>query len=68
MRNALLRITNPLLLLLLLFQLATALTRTRSYAFFSRWHPRGGYALVVVGAVHIVLNRKWFAAAYRSSS
>ncbi|MBD3370274.1 DUF4405 domain-containing protein [Candidatus Fermentibacteria bacterium] len=65
MKMTLLRIINPLLLLLLLFQFVSALFRTDYYQFFSRWHPIGGYALVALGLLHLVLNWKWINAAYR---
>jgi hypothetical protein len=65
MRNVLLKVVNPLLLLLMLFQLSTALTRSAHYRFFSTWHPVGGYALVALGLVHLVLNWRWAKGAYR---
>lgn len=65
MRMTLLRTINPVLLLLLLFQLFTALFRADFYRFFSRWHPICGYALVALGVLHLVLNWKWVSAAYR---
>ena len=67
MRNTLLKIINPLLLLLLLFQLTTAVLRDSIYAFFGRWHPIAGYALVGLGVLHLLLNWRWVGAVYRHS-
>ena len=65
MKRTILSIVNPLILLLLLFQLATALARGSNYEFFHSWHPIGGYSLVVLGLVHLALNLSWFKVAYR---
>lgn len=67
MRNTVLKIINPLLLLLLLFQLTTAVLRGSIYDFFHSWHPIGGYALVALGLLHLLLNWRWVGAAYRHS-
>jgi len=67
MRNTVLKIINPLLLLLLLFQLTTAVLRDSIYGFFGRWHPIAGYALVALGVLHLLLNWRWVGAAYRDS-
>ncbi len=64
MRNLLLKLVNPLMLLLLLFQLLTAILRPGNYRFFSNWHPAGGYSLVVLGLLHLLLNWRWVKAAY----
>lgn len=65
MRCTLLKIINPLLLLL--FQLTTAVLRDSIYAFFGHWHPIAGYTLVALGVLHLLLNWRWMGTAYRHS-
>lgn len=64
MRNSLLKIVNPLLLALILFQFVTALARGSIPVFFHNWHPVAGYALVGLALVHLVLNWGWVRGVY----
>ena len=64
MRNPLLKIVNPLLLILILFQLVTALLRGSIPVFFHNWHPVAGYVLVGLAMIHLVLNWGWVRGVY----
>lgn len=64
MRNLLLKIVNPLLLILILFQFVTALMRGGIPVFFHNWHPVAGYVLVSLAMIHLVLNWGWVRGAY----
>lgn len=64
MKNLILKIVNPLLLLFILFQFATALLRGNIPGFFHSWHPVAGYVLVGLAMVHLVLNWGWVRGTY----
>jgi len=68
MRTLLLKLLNPLLLVLLLFQFVTAVLRGSIPLFFHEWHPVGGYTLVALGLLHLFLNWRWVGGAYSSGS
>mgnify|MGYP006295114581 CR=1 len=55
---------NPVLLILLLFQLLTALLRGSIPVFFHTWHPVAGYTLAGLGILHLILNWRWVKGAY----
>jgi len=59
-KNRALLVVNPLLVLALLFQAATGLLNDRlGEEFFARAHPLGGYAIILLGITHLVLNWSW---------
>ncbi|MBN1826053.1 MAG: hypothetical protein JW958_07290 [Candidatus Eisenbacteria bacterium] len=64
-KNAVLKILNPILGLLLLNQLLTGLSRggLPSEA-FETLHEGGGIALAVVAVLHVYMNRNWIRAHY----
>ncbi len=64
MKNFTLKVINPLLLLLVIFQVATAVLRGSLYEFFHTWHPIGGSLLVLVGLIHLALNWNWVKGSY----
>ncbi|MFO8184810.1 MAG: hypothetical protein R6U39_11665 [Candidatus Aegiribacteria sp.] len=64
MKTTVLKIINPLMLLLLLFQFVTAVFRGDIPLFFHDWHPVGGYILVGLGLLHLGLNWRWVKGMY----
>jgi len=61
-----LKVVNPLLLLALLVQGITGLALMRFHVeAVEAVHEVGGIAFLVIAAVHLFLNRRWFRAAYR---
>lgn len=64
--SALLKIVNPLLLLSVLVQAATGLGMSRfHWEAAHELHETNGLALVIIAAIHLTLNRRWFLTAYR---
>ena len=60
-----LKVLNPLLPILVLWQLFTSLFRSQiGYEAFERTHPIGGFLLVIVAAAHLILNWGWVKNAY----
>jgi len=64
--NALLKIVNPLLFLALLLQAITGLGMMLfEWEAVHELHEVGGIVFVLLAATHLLLNRRWFRAAYR---
>lgn len=60
-----LRVIIPIMLLLILWQLGTAIfADSLGDRLFGRLHPRTGYLLVALVLVHITLNRGWLRQQY----
>jgi|WetSurMetagenome_2_1015567.scaffolds.fasta_scaffold01414_9 hypothetical protein len=59
-RQKALKVLNPLLFLLFLLQATSAVgARLGWYALFTLVHKPVGFALIIVGIVHLVLNWQW---------
>jgi len=65
-RQTALRVLNPVLLLLVLYQGVTGFLRFRMYDHFKAAHPVAGGALLVLAVVHLVLNWPWVRSQYLS--
>jgi hypothetical protein len=66
-RNTALKILNPILVVLFINQAATALLRDYiSHEAFEIFHKFGGFVLLSLIAVHIILNFNWVRANYFS--
>jgi len=64
-RNMLLKILNPLLLVLFINQAVTVLFREKiSQDAFASFHKGGGAILLVLIAIHLILNFNWVKANY----
>ena len=64
-RNSMLKVLNPILALLLLNQVVTALIRdSLSADAFAALHEGGGIVLAVAVALHVILNGNWIRANY----
>lgn len=59
MKKLALMVINPILLLLTLFQVTTAILRGAFYDFFHAWHPVAGAALVLFILIHLAMSWKW---------
>ena len=60
-KNTILKITNPILIILVITQaLSAVLHGNISYEIFQFMHKGGGVLLLVLIALHIVLNFRWF--------
>ncbi len=59
MKNLALKVISPILLLLVLFQLVTALLRGSFYDFFHTWHPVAGAGLALFLLIHLAMIWKW---------
>lgn len=67
-RNTMLKILNPILGLLLLNQLASALFHDAlTHEAFEIMHQGGGILLAIVAALHITLNWNWIRANFLKS-
>ena len=65
-RNTALKILNPILAALVLYQALTGIFRALiPLAVFEVIHPAGGIALALVAATHLSLNWNWVKANYR---
>jgi hypothetical protein len=59
-KNLILKIINPVLLILLISQAATGLSRSGiPHETFEFLHEGGGIALVTLSALHLILNFGW---------
>lgn len=64
-KNKALKITNVVLLVLLMNQAATGMLRMKiSHEVFEWGHERAAIVLLAVAAVHLVLNWNWVKANY----
>lgn len=64
-RNSALKILNPVLLVLFISQAVTALFHDNiPYKAFQVFHKGGGFVLLGLIAVHIILNFNWIKANY----
>ncbi len=64
-RQRALKVLNPLILVLLLYQGVTGVFRFSFYEHFQLMHPIAGILLLVAGAVHLTLNWPWVRATYK---
>jgi hypothetical protein len=64
-KNLILKIVNPLLLVLMISQLLTGVWgRELSHDAFTILHKGGGVLFAVLAAVHLLLNLNWFKTSY----
>lgn len=62
-KNLLLKIVNPILLLLLISQACSGFFRhSLSHEMFEIIHEGGGIVLVVLSSIHLILNWGWIRA------
>ena len=64
-RNTVLKVLNPILLVLFISQAATGLFHAKlSHETFELLHEGGGILLIVLVAIHLTLNLNWIRANY----
>ncbi len=65
-RQKALRTLNPVMLVVLLYQGVTGVFRFTFYEHFKLMHPIFGLVLLLLGAMHLVLNWPWVKSNYLS--
>ena len=64
-KNTALKIVNPVLFILIIYQVVTGFSRMKlSHETFEVLHEGGGMILAVLVIVHIILNFNWIKANY----
>jgi len=58
-KQKILKIVNPVLFLLVVYQGITGIFREQMYSHFKAVHPVVGALLLLAAAVHLVLNWSW---------
>lgn len=63
-KQAVLRVLNPVLFLLMLYQGVTGFFRVSLYEHFKAVHPIAGALLILLATLHLILNWSWVRSQY----